>query len=261
MNIATVASNTAWKDIKKNIEQTEHYVDEVMRLHPKTQVILFPEISLAGFIVDESNQDVAETMDGYGVTEVKKIASKYKVTLICGMVEKNENSKPFNTQFVASKEGKLIAKYRKNHLFTQSAEPEVFSAGENLTIFELEGWKCGLATCFDITFPRLFETYKKAEVECVFSGLNWIEGNLEHLVKARAQENQFFYITVDRSGSDPNAAYHGRSIIANPYGEDLAKHKDIYSYAEINKDDIIKLGKLLPLGGSFKKEYRISDIE
>lgn len=262
MNITTVASETIWKDIQKNIEQTEHHVQEVLRLFPNTQVILFPEISLAGFIVDPSNQDVAETMDGYAVTEIKRIAQKYHVALICGMVEKNPEGKPFNTQFVISKNGELLAKYRKNHLFTEGAEPKVFTPGETLVVFDLEGWKCGLSTCFDIRFPRLFENYKKAGVECMFAGFNWVEGRnkpaiMENLVKARAHENQYFFAAVDRTGSDPNTSYYGTNIIVNPYAEDIAKHKGIYGYAELSKDDILTISDTLPLSGSFKENYHI----
>lgn len=262
MNIALVASNTAWKDVQKNIELTENHVKEVLRLFPKTQVILFPEISLAGFVVDASNQDVAESMDDYCVTEVKRIAFKYKVSLICGMIEKNPQGKPYNTQFVVSKDGKLVTKYRKNHLYTQSAEPEVFSRGEDLAIFELEGWKCGLATCFDIRFPRLFEAYKKAGVECMLVSFNWVEGRnkpaiWENLVKARATENQYFFAAVDRTGRDPNTKYYGIGMISSPYCEDVAQHNGIYSYAEISKDDIVNLGKSLPLDKSFKAKYTV----
>jgi len=58
MNIATVASDTHWKDIDKNIEMTDTHVAKVLSLFPKTQVILFPEISLVG-CVDEGNKDLA----------------------------------------------------------------------------------------------------------------------------------------------------------------------------------------------------------
>lgn len=264
MNIATVASDTAWKDVKKNIEQTEHHVQEVLRLFPNTQVILFPEISLAGFVVDASNKDIAETVDGHAVTEIKRIAQTYHVSLICGLIEKNDEGKPYNTQFVVSKDGELLAKYQKNHLFTEGTEPEVFTPGEQLVTFELEGWKCGLSTCFDIRFPRLFETYKKAGVECMFAGFNWVEGRnkpaiMEHLVKARAHENQSFFAAVDRSGSDPNTSYYGTNIISNPYAEDVAKHEGIYGYAEIDKEDIVNLSKSLPLEGSYKESYSIQN--
>jgi omega-amidase len=262
MNIATVASNTAWKDVNRNIELTEEHIQKVKQLFPAVQVILFPEISLAGFIVDTGNVDAAQSLDGEAITRIKELAKQYQVALICGMVEANQDSKPFNTQFVVSRDGDLLAHYRKNHLFTQSTEPDVYIAGDNLVTFELEGWKCGLSTCFDIRFPRLFEAYGQASVECMFAGFNWVEGRnkpaiMENLVKARAHENQFFFAAVDRSGQDPNTSYYGTALIANPYAEDVARHDGIYAYAEITKDDISSLATALPLSGSFKLEYNI----
>lgn len=262
MNVATVASDTIWKDISSNLRQTEEHVKKVKALFPDVQVILFPEISLAG-CVDEGNQELAQDVDGQVVNSVKEIAKKNDVALICGFIEKSKSNKPYNSLFVVSKEGKLLANYSKNHLFTQGDEPKYYSPGESLTTFELEGWKCGLAICFDIRFPRLFETYKKAGVECVFLGNNWVEGRnkpaiLEHLVKARAHENQYFFVAVDRSGKDPSTSYYGVSYISNPYAEDIARRNGIYSYAELQKSDISNLGKLLPLSGSFKAEYKVS---
>ena len=156
----------------------------------------------------------------------------------------------------------MLASYKKNHLFTQSAEPKVYTKGDRLAIFELEGWKCGLSTCFDIRFPRLFEAYKNAGVEIVFSGFNWVEGRnkqniMDILVKARAHENQYFMVAVDRSGKDPNTRYYGKSVFANPFAEDTATRKGIYSYAQLNKNEITDLGCSLPLNGSYKGTYKI----
>lgn len=262
MNVVTVASETVWKNVDKNIELTEYHVNEVMKLLPKTQVILFPELSLTGFIVDESNQEVAQTMDSNAVEKIKAIASKHEVALVCGLVEKNPKGKPFNTQFIVSKDGDLVAKYHKNHLFTQSTEPDVYTPGDELITFELEGWKCGLSTCFDIRFPRLYEAYKKAGVECIFAGFNWVEGRnkvdiIKSLVKARAQENQYFFIVVDRSGSDPNTQYYGTSVISNPFSEDIATRQGVYSYAELDKAEIKEISGLLPLEDSFRAQYKI----
>lgn len=264
MKIATVAADVAWKDIDKNLESTEGHVKKAKELFPEVQVILFPEISLVG-CVDEGNKELAQSLDGPAVKRVKEIAKKNDVALICGLIEKNENGKPYNCAFVISKEGELIASYRKNHLFTEGDEPDYYSPGESLTVFELEGWRCGLSICFDVRFPRLFATYKKAGVECIFSPNNWVNGRnkpaiLEHLVKARAHENQYFFAAVDRSGHDPSTMYYGFSVISNPYAEDIARRNGIYSYAELNKDDIKNLGELLPLSGSFKPEYEVNEL-
>ena len=262
MNIALVAAETVWKDVNKNIDLVEQHAQKIKQSFPATQVILFPEMSLAGFIVDEGNQAVALSLGSSEIGRLKEIAKKYAVALICGMVEANPNGKPYNTQFVISRDGELIASYRKNHLFTESAEPDLYTPGEELVTFQLEGWKCGLSTCFDIRFPRLFEAYKQAGVECMFAGFNWVEGRnkpaiMENLVKARAHENQYFFAAVDRKGTDPNTSYYATPLVANPYAEDVAQHEGIYAYAEINKQDIIDLSQSLPLQASFKPQYRI----
>lgn len=263
LNVCTVASETVWKDKQKNIEKTEHHVAEALKLFPKIQAILFPEMSLVGYVTDASNRgELAEPMTGFCVTEVCRIAKKYGVALICGMIEEKKDDKPYNTQFAVDKKGALLVRYRKNHLFTGSPEYELYFTGEELAVFDLEGWKCGLATCFDIRFPRLFETYKKAGVECVFCGFDWVPGRnktaiMDFTIKTRANENQYFFTAVDRSSAGPDISFHGKSIIANPYGEDISIKQDLYSYAELDKKDIEEIRKSLPLSGSFKEKYII----
>ncbi len=91
MNIALVASETVWKDVDKNIKLGGQCVRKVKELYPATDIILFPEISLAGFIVDESNTTVAQNLDGEAVSRIKSLAKENHVALICGMVEVNPN--------------------------------------------------------------------------------------------------------------------------------------------------------------------------
>lgn len=262
MNITTVASSPVWKNVQENITMTEDHVQKALELFPKTDVILFPELSLSGFVVDEDVEAVAQYIDGTGVTAVLEMAKRHNVAIIAGIIEKVDGEKPANTVFVASRQGELLATYRKNHLFTESEEPNLYCRGSELATFEFEGWKCGFSICFDIRFPRLFESYKKAGVECLFSGFNWVAGRnkpaiMEHLVLARAHENQFFFAAVDRNGENAGTTFYGTSVIASPYAENLAVHKDIYSNAEISKDDIETLGRVLPLKESFKQEYTV----
>lgn len=190
------------------------------------------------------------------------MAKRHNIAIIAGFIEALPGDRPANTQFVASPDGEPLAVYRKNHLFTESDEPKLYCRGSELVTFEYQGWKCGLSICFDIRFPRLFEAYKKAGVECLFSGFNWVEGRnkpaiMEHLVLARAHENQFFFAAVDRNGENAGTSFYGTSIIATPYAENIAKSNGIYSNATINKDDINTLSKTLPLDGSFKEKYSL----
>lgn len=262
LHIATVATETVWKDPSQNIQNTETHITKVLELFPHTQVVLFPEINLMGYVLDESNQDLAEPLDGTTITAIKRIAKQYNVAIIASIIQNNLNGQPYNTAVVIDNHGQVIASYNKNHLFTESAEPEFYTTGTELSTFELGDWKCGLSICFDIRYPRLFEAYRKAGVECIFAPFNWIAGRnkpgiFETMVKARAHENQYYMVAVDRSGSDPNNEYYGVSMIANPYAEDISERNGIYSAGVLDKTDIQMLREALPLEGGFKKNYII----
>ncbi len=263
MRIATVAHDTIWEDIEANIEATDRHVAHVLEKQPDTEIILFPEITLVGVVEDEGNKKFALTAEDV-LTRLASIAMDHRVAIICGFIEKNGSDKPFNSLIAVSKEGKMLAKYSKNHLFTQSAEPDFYTAGDSLSIFELNGWKFALSICFDIRFPRLYATYKSAGVECVFVANNWVKGRnkpaiLEHLVKARAHENQYFVAAVDRTGSDPTTDFsNGVTVISNPYAEDIATSDGIYSYAVLDKSEIESLSNMLPLSGSYKADYELN---
>ena len=202
------------------------------------------------------------TRDGACVTETRRIAKENGVHIIAGFIEKGEG-KPYNTMFAAGKTGDLLAVYHKNHLYAGSKEPLVYEPGKELASFELEGWKCALACCFDVRFPRMFEAYKRVGTELVFMGFNFYAGRnkpaiMDFLVKARAHENQFFVAATDRSGTDPTGRFTDQSVIINPYGENvISAANDIYSDVELKKEEIQILGKALPLAPSFKESYEL----
>lgn len=262
MNITTISSSPLWKDVTGNLALTSTQVAEALSLYPDTDIILFPELSLSGFVVDDDVTRVAQPIDGPAVQAVLALAKQHHVAIIAGLIEDVPGEKPANTQFVASPDGEILTTYRKNHLFTQSEEPNLYCRGEGLSVFEYKGWKCGLSICFDIRFPRLFETYRKAGVECIFSGFNWVQGRnkpaiMEHLVLARAHENQLFFAAVDRNGENAGVSFYGTSVIASPYAENIASSSGIYSNATIDKADIESLRSTLPLDGSFKASYEL----
>lgn len=262
MKIATVAHDTIWEDLEANVLAVDKHLAHVLENQPDTEIVLFPEINLTGIVEDDSNKQLAVSAEEVR-SKLSPITQKHGVAVICGFIEKNGDDKPFNSLIAVSKEGESLATYSKNHLFTQSAEPDFFTPGDHLSTFEFNGWKCALSICFDIRFPRLYAAYKSMGVEVVFVANNWVKGRnkpaiLEHLVKARAHENQYFMAAVDRTGSDPTTEYSdGVTVVSNPYAEEIATRDGIYSYATLDKKEIKSLSTMLPLSDSFKPEYKI----
>lgn len=74
----------------------------------------------------------------------------------------------YNTCTVWNPEGKLVAKYRKMHLFDIDIpngitfkESDVLRCGDNLSIFEIGHIKVGLGICYDLRFPELAKLYRQ----------------------------------------------------------------------------------------------------
>jgi len=91
-------------------------------------------------------------------------AKKNRVYLIGGSFpELCEATKSiFNTSLVFDPQGTQIARHRKVHLFDIDVpgrisfkESETLSAGNQITTFDTEFGKFGLAICYDIRFPEL----------------------------------------------------------------------------------------------------------
>ena len=263
MNLCLINFDATWKDKQKNIEKKEELIKKALNFNSKTQLIVFPELSLTGYILDKDVYNLAETENGENIEKIKQLAKKYNIAIMFGFIEKNGENKPFNTTMIIGKNGKIIAKYRKNHLFTQSIEPDIYSAWNKLEIFEFEWVKCGLSICFDIRYPRLYETYKKYWVECVFTPYAWVDWRnkpdiFASLSKARSSENQFFMVWVDNIWKDENNSYAWNAIVSNPYSEDIKQTKEkIFHFAEIDTSEIKKIESVIPLKWSFKESYKI----
>ncbi|MDQ7009436.1 MAG: nitrilase-related carbon-nitrogen hydrolase [Candidatus Gracilibacteria bacterium] len=263
MKICLINFEAAWKDKEKNIEKKEELIKRALEMKPETNLIIFPELSLTGYVLDKDNIKLAETEFGESIEKVKNLAKKYEVAIMFGFIEKKGNDKPYNSTIVIDKNGETLAKYRKIHLFTQSVEPDLFSAGEKLETFEFEGVKCGLSICFDIRYPRLYETYKYEGVECVFTPYAWVDGRnkpdiFASLSKGRSSENQFFMVGVDNIGKDINNSYIGNAIVSNPYSEDIKEtFEEIFHFANIDTTEIKSIENIIPLEDGFKEDYII----
>lgn len=86
----------------------------------------------------------------------KRIAKKYSVYIVGGLLEKNKQSdKPFNSAIVIGKKGEIITVCRKLHLFNayfkeinyRASESSVFTPGCEIATFDTEWCKIGLAIC------------------------------------------------------------------------------------------------------------------
>jgi predicted amidohydrolase len=133
-------------------------------------------------------------------------------------------------------------------------ESETISAGKEITVFETEFCKFGVAICYDMRFPELFRCMSAAGagIVAVPAAFNMTTGPAHwHLTaRARALDNQVYFAAVSpaRNTRSSYVAY-GHSLVADPWGKIIAEAgtSETILYAKIDLGYIGKVRNQLPL--------------
>ncbi|GAB3774614.1 putative amidohydrolase [Nocardioides ginsengisegetis] len=192
-------------------------------------LVVFPEAFARDF--GEAGSDVsahAEPLDGPFATEVARLAAERRTTIVAGMFEPGADpGRPFNTLVVR---GGAEAAYRKIHLYDSFGyrESDRLTAGPlEPTVVDVQGWRVGLMTCYDLRFPELARALVDRGAEVLVVPAAWVAGprKVEHwrtLLRARAIENTVFVAAAGQ----PGPRYSGHSLVVDPLGDVLAEAGD-----------------------------------
>ena len=85
----------------------------------------------------------------------------------------NMAGKYFNTTLVFDKNGDIIGRYNKIHLFSLFAEEKIFVPGQERTVVDIAGVKSGLAICYDIRFPELIRAMALDGAKIIYLHAEW----------------------------------------------------------------------------------------
>ncbi len=174
--------------------------------------------------VDASFVEAAEALDGPVCTELGRIAAAHSVALVAGVIETGtQPGRAFNTLAAFSDTGELRTSYRKIHLFDAQghAESDHIQPGpvRGPAVFELDGVRFGLQTCYDLRFPEHSRALADAGTDVLLICASWVPGpgktrQWEVLTAARAIETCSFAIGACQSA--PVSV--GHSTVVDPFG-------------------------------------------
>ena len=208
----------------------------------------------------------AEFEEGPLNQKLSEFAKRHKVVIFAGSVgerpEGSKDGKVYNTQYVFGKDGDLLAKYRKTHLFNlkdQSGkalycESDGYLAGDKLVTLSVDGWAVGLATCYDLRFPEMFSALTRSKpLDCLMIPAAFtLQTGMYHwelLVRARAVEHLCYVVAANQVGThSPGKQSYGHAVVVDPWGTVIADtgHIPGCSQAEISKSRIRTCRSQLP---------------
>ena len=250
IKVAVVASRSEYLNVDANLKHFEEIIANVAK--KGVRLVAFPELSLTSYTKNPEILDVAQPIPGDWTIALEKLATKYKVCLSVGLPEK-EDDKCYITQVLVSEKG-FIGKYRKHHL----AQPELgkgFYEGEDIPIFEIDGFKIGINICFDGRHKDTLEALQKQFVDVIlhphgnpmFLGKDaeeWTRGKMVYLVP-RAVEARA-YILANNSASDlvhtnGTTRFGSGAIFIDPLGQAIART------TAHNRDEQYVIAEIKPL--------------
>ncbi len=190
-------------DKAENLRITRGLMEDAVRTDSPDLIVLPEYFEYYGGTPDEKLAAAESVPDGPAYKMAQDFAREHKVFVHAGtLMEKVPNEKRiYNSTFVFNREGKEIAHYRKIHMFdivgpdgTAYKESATVKPGENVVVYDLDGFKIGCAICYDIRFAELYLELEKAGADVIVLPaaftLQTGKDHWEVLARARAIETR-----------------------------------------------------------------------
>jgi predicted amidohydrolase len=203
-----------------------------------------------------------ETLDGDLVNTFREAARRRGVYVLLGSVPEKipRSRKIFNTSVLIGPGGRVLATYRKMHLFDIAIrgaavleESRTVRPGDRPVVANTPLGRLGLTICYDLRFPELYRHLALQGAEVLFVPAAFTAYTGPHhwlpLLRARAIENQCWVVAPAQFGRHAaDRRSHGESVIIDPWGtvvERLAKGEGLIT-AEIDLEAVRRVRKGLP---------------
>lgn len=249
LKTAVIQMDIAFGDPEENYKRAEKWLQKAA--DQGCQLAVLPELWTTGYDLTRLDE-IADKEAAKTVQFLSAQAKKHRMHLIGGSVANETQEGVENTLIVINKEGELLKKYSKLHLFRLMEEEKFLKAGKEDGLFMLENEQMAAFICYDIRFPEWLRKHVLAGANVLFIPAEWPLARKDHwrtLLIARAIENQSYVVGCNRSGEDPKNKFAGHSIIVDPWGEVVAEagEEEEMLMAEIDLSQVVKIRKRIPI--------------
>ena len=231
MRIALAQINST-SDVEQNLSKLKAYTAQAAKKN--ADIVVFPEATMVAF-----GSDLARTAEAHLATwahELRNLAAESHLTIVVGEFERADD-KVTNYLTAYSPDGE-VERYAKIHLYDAFGykESESVVAGDRPTLIDVGGIYIGLATCYDIRFPKLFAELSRRGAAVTIVSASWGAGDgkidqWRTLAQARALDSNAYVIAVDQADPEVSAVDVpsngptgvGHSLVADPFGRIVAQ--------------------------------------
>ena len=258
MKIA-VAQIQATADVRKNKTNAERMVEAAAK--QGAGLVVFPELSILEFFPRFPHRyeffELAEEIGGPTTEWFASVARKHGVHIVFNLFERSPEHLCFDTSVIVDCEGELVGRQRMMHIAEEPGYNEKFYYApgvDSYSVFELDGWKFGIATCYDRHFPEVFRSFtvQGAEAVLVPTGVAATEpfsDIYEMEMRAAAVTHGVYVAMANRAGTEAPLSFLGRSMVIDPMGSvvmSLDGKPDQVVTVDLQKEALRKARVLFP---------------
>ena len=266
--ISCIQFNPAIGDKEKNLSTVERMLSTVAE---GVDLVVLPEFFSTGIDHDSFLNRPEDAQGGETIRRVREWAARWNVNIVAGtVIEKEgdgEERKLYNTAFAIDRNGDIVAKYRKIHLFNYmgGTEGSRITPGDRYAIADFDFGKVGLAICYDSRYPQQFRELARMGAALIVIPTAWcvpVTADLRQaediwlsMQKTRAFDNLVYVASANQIGrvEGKDILNIGHSLVASPDGVILANagDKECAITADIDLDVVRR----------YRQEYPIAEID
>jgi predicted amidohydrolase len=192
-------------------------------------LVVFPELSLTGYLLRDQVPDVAQEATGPVLRTLKKACKE--IDALVGFVEEGPGHRFYNSAIYISR-GRRVHIHRKLYLPTYGLFDEArdFAPGDRLRAFDTRFGRAGLLICEDVWHPTSAWLLAQEGAEILFvpssgptrgarrgRGITSVAVWRE-LAVVTAQFQTAYVIYANRVGFEDGLNYGGGSVVVDPFG-------------------------------------------
>jgi len=248
------------RDRDHNVERALALVDQAVQqgaefvVLPEYMTYLGPYEGFAG---------ASETIPGPTCERLAAKARQHGIYLHGGsLIEVSPRPDRFyNSSVVFDPQGRLIAHYRKIHLFdvdvpggVTDTESSTVLSGETLVTVDVAEFKVGMSICYDLRFPELYRQLAAAGAELLLVPAAFAyatgQSHWEVLLRARAIENLAYVLAPGQFGQETAGhPLYGHSMAVDPWGTVLTVLPDGEAAipVDLDRQEVLRRREQIPV--------------
>lgn len=257
VRIGMAQTNPALLDVPANVNKT---ISLMQQHQTDTDLLIFPELSLTGYLVRDRADEVALSLDSLELAEICEASQALNMAVTVGFVEQGKGDVVYNSAaFIQDGQVKMVQRKIYPPTYGIFDEGKYFARGKEVKVSQCGSFDVSMLICADLWHPSLVNIASHQHLSLLVGMINSPEGGLgsrysssigwERVGQFYASIYGCYVVLVNRVGQEEGVSFYGNSMLIDPYGQIVERclfnEEDLRIYS-IELKEVKAIRKALP---------------